>query len=238
MPVSPFPGLTAFATVAGMADRSLLVAQDVYQYALSASPREPEVLARLREATAAIPHSEMQIGPDQGRFMALLVKLIGARRCIEIGTYTGYSALAVALALPEDGRLVACDVSAEWTNVGRRFWREAGVESRIDLRIQPALETLDELLADGAAGTFDFAFLDADKPNYGAYYEKLLLLMRPGGLIAVDNTLSVAGAPVVHGQSVSAKALRAFNDLVRPDERVDFALLTIGEGLTLLRKRE
>ena len=216
----------------------MLVGQDVYEYALSASPREPEVLARLREATAAIPHSEMQIGPDQGRLMALLVKLIGARRCIEIGTYTGYSALAVALALPEDGRLIACDVSAEWTNVGRRFWREAGVESRIDLRIRPALETLDELLEDGAAGTFDFAFLDADKPNYGAYYEKLLLLMRPGGLIAVDNTLSVAGAPIVHGQSTSAKALRAFNDLVRPDERVDFALLTIGEGLTLLRKRE
>ncbi len=221
-----------------MTDRSLLVAGEVYQYALSASPREPEVLARLREATAAIPHSEMQIGPDQGRLMALLVKLIGARRCIEIGTYTGYSALAVALALPEDGRLIACDVSAEWTNVGRRFWREAGVESRIDLRIRPALETLDELLEGGAAGTFDFAFLDADKPNYRAYYEKLLVLMRPGGLIAVDNTLSVAGAPVVHGQSASAKALRAFNEFVRPDERVDFALVTIGEGLTLLRKRE
>ncbi len=133
-----------------MTNRTLLVAEDVYQYALSASPSEPEVLARLREATAAIPHSEMQIGPDQGRFMALLVKLIGARRCIEIGTYTGYSALAVALALPEDGRLIACDVSAEWTNVGRRFWREAGVESRIDLRIRPALETLDELLEGGA----------------------------------------------------------------------------------------
>lgn len=221
-----------------MTYRTLLVAQDVYEYALRASPHEPEVLQRLRAATAAIPHSEMQIGPDQGRLMALLVKLIGARRCIEIGTYTGYSALAVALALPEDGRLIACDVNAEWTNVGRPFWREAGVESRIDLRIRPALETLDELLEGGAAGSFDFAFLDADKPNYGAYYEKLLLLMRSGGLIAVDNTLAVAGAPVAHGKSTSAKALRAFNDLARSDERVDFALLTIGEGLTLLRKRE
>jgi caffeoyl-CoA O-methyltransferase len=221
-----------------MANRTLLVAQDVYDYALSASPREPEVLVRLREATAAIPHSEMQIGPDQGRFMALLVKLIGARRCIEIGTYTGYSALAVALALPEDGRLIACDVNAEWSDVGRPFWREAGVEARIDLRIRPALETLDALLDGGAAGSFDFAFLDADKPNYGAYFEKLLSLIRPGGLIAVDNTLAVAGAPIVHGKSASAKALRAFNDLARCDERVDFALLTIGEGLTLLRKRE
>jgi caffeoyl-CoA O-methyltransferase len=221
-----------------MTNRTLLVGQEVYDYALNASPPEPDVLVRLRHATTAIPHSEMQIGPDQGRFMALLVKLIGARRCIEVGTYTGYSALAVALALPEDGRLIACDVKAEWPNVGRPFWREAGVESRIDLRIRPALETLDELLEHGEAGTFDFAFVDADKPNYGAYYEKLLLLMRPGGLIAVDNTLAVAGAPIVHGQSESAKALRAFNAIVRLDERVDFALLTIGEGLTLLRKRE
>jgi len=221
-----------------MPKRTQLIAPKVYDYVLRASSREPDVLARLRKATASVPHNEMQIGADQGQLLAFLVKLIGARRCIEIGTYTGYSALAVALALPEDGKLVACDVSAEWTNVGRRFWREAGVESRIDLQIRPALETLDELLAGGGAGTFDFAFLDADKPNYGAYYEKLLLLMRPGGLIAVDNTLAVAGAPVVHGQSTSAKALRAFNDLARRDERVDFALLTIGEGLTLLRKRE
>ncbi len=220
-----------------MTNRTLLVTQDVYDYALAVSPQEPGVLARLREATAAVPHSEMQIGPDQGRVMAFLVKLIGARRCIEIGTYTGYSTLAVALALPEDGRLIACDVKAEWPEVGRPFWREAGVESRIDLRIRPALETLDELLEGGGAGTFDFAFVDADKPSYGAYLEKLLQLIRTGGLIAVDNTLAVAGTPIVHGQSASAKALRAFNDRVRGDERVDFALLTIGEGLTLLRKR-
>jgi predicted O-methyltransferase YrrM len=179
----------------------------------------------------------MQIGADQGRFMALLVKLIGARRCIEIGTYTGYSALAVALALPHDGKLIACDVKADWADVGRKFWREAGVESRIDLRIRPALETLDALLDDGAAGTFDFAFIDADKPNYGAYFEKLLQLVRAGGLIAVDNTLAVSGEPIVRQQTKSAKALRAFNELACRDERVDFALLTIGEGLTLLRKR-
>jgi predicted O-methyltransferase YrrM len=139
--------------------------------------------------------------------------------------------------LPDDGRLIACEVNAEWANVGRPFWREAGVEARIDLRIRPALETLDELLGRGAAGTFDFAFVDADKPSYGAYYEKLLQLLRPGGLIAVDNTLAVSGEPIVRQQTSSAKALRAFNELVRRDERVDFALLTIGEGLTLLRKR-
>jgi caffeoyl-CoA O-methyltransferase len=221
-----------------MKNRTLLVAQEVYDYALAASPSEPDVLVRLREATAAVPHSEMQIGPDQGRLMALLVKLIGARRCIEIGTYTGYSALAVALALPPDGRLITCDVNARWVDVGRPFWGEAGVAARIDVRIRPALETLDELLAGRGAGTFDFAFLDADKLNYVAYYEKLLELLRPGGLIAVDNTLAVAGAPIVRGRSQSANALRAFNEIVRRDERVDFALLTIGEGLTLLRKRE
>lgn|SRR5436190_14803079 len=219
-----------------MPRRTDLIKPKVYEYAVRASSREPEVLARLRDATASVPHSEMQIGADQGQLMALLVKLIGARRCIEIGTYTGYSALAVALALPKDGLLVACDVSEEWTDVGRPFWREAGVESRIDLRIKPALETLDELLAIGR-GTFDFAFLDADKPNYRAYYEKLLELLRQGGLIAVDNTLALAGEPIFEQQTKSAKALRALNEFIRDDERVDQVLLTIGEGLTLVRKR-
>jgi len=220
-----------------MAKRTELIKSKVYDYVLRSSSREPGVLARLREATASVPHSEMQIGADQGQLMALLVKLIGARRCIEIGTYTGYSALAVALALPKDGLLVACDVSEEWTSIGRPFWREAGVESRIDLRIKPALETLDELLAIGGRGTFDFAFLDADKTNYHAYYEKLLELLRAGGLIAVDNTLALAGEPIFELQTKSAKALRALNEFIRGDERVDEVLLTIGEGLTLVRKR-
>lgn len=217
--------------------RTRLIAADVYDYILRCSSRESDVLARLRERTAALPESEMQIGPDQGQLMALLVKLIGARRCIEIGTYTGYSALAVALALPDDGRLIACDVSAEWTDIGRPFWREAGVESRIDLRLKPALETLDDLLGHGEAGAFDFAFIDADKPSYAAYYEKLLELLRPGGLIAVDNTLALSGEPIVHQDTDNARALRAFNEAVRDDERVDLAMLSIGEGLTLLRKR-
>jgi predicted O-methyltransferase YrrM len=220
-----------------MAKRTQLLAPEIYDYVLRASPREPDVLARLRQATASVPHSEMQIGADQGQLMALLVKLIGARRCIELGTYTGYSALAVALALPPDGSLITCDVSEEWTSIGRRFWREAGVESRIDLRLKPALETLDELIAGGGRGTFDFAFVDADKRNYGAYYEKLLELLRPGGLIAADNTLALAGEPIMSQQGANAKAMCAFNDRVRADARVDAALLTVGEGLTLLRKR-
>ena len=157
-----------------MPNRTELLPHDVYQYVLDCSSREPEVLAELRAATASVPQSVMQIGADQGQLMALLVRLIGARRCLEIGTYTGYSALAVALALPADGQLITCDVSAEWTAVGKPFWRKAGVESRIDLRLRPALETLDELLAAGEAGRFDFAFIDADKPSYAAYYERLL----------------------------------------------------------------
>lgn len=214
-----------------------MIPEDVYQYVLACSSREHAVLARLREATAPRPESEMQISPEQGQFMALLVRLIGARRCIELGTYTGYSALAVAMALPEDGKLIACDVSDEYTRIGRPFWREAGVESRIELRLKPALETLDELLAAGGAGTFDFAFVDADKRNYFAYYEKLLQLVRQGGLITVDNTLAVSGAPIVRQNGISARAIKEFNERVHHDERVDLSLLPIGEGLTLLRKR-
>lgn len=219
-----------------MSARTLLLEEKVHRYLLASSSREHPALKRLRAATAKLPEAEMQIGPDQGQLMALLVRLIGARRCIEIGTFTGYSALAVALALPPDGRLVACDVNTQWVDVGRPFWREAGVESRIDLRLQPALTTLDELLAQGGRDSFDFAFVDADKGNYIGYYERLLELVRPGGLIAVDNTLAVSGAPIVDGRSASATALRAFNDHVRDDRRVDLAMVSIGEGLTLLRK--
>jgi predicted O-methyltransferase YrrM len=220
-----------------MAKRTELLSADVHDYVLRVSSREPDVLARLRAATASVPMSVMQIGADQGQLMGLLVRLIGARRCIEVGTYTGYSALAVALALPADGKLITCDVNADWAGVGRPFWREAGVEPLIDLRLKPAIETLDELIAEGQAGLFDFAFIDADKPSYGAYYERLLQLIRRGGLIAVDNTLALAGAPVFAQNSESANAMRAFNELVHQDQRVDLAMLTVGEGLTLLRVR-
>jgi caffeoyl-CoA O-methyltransferase len=169
--------------------------------------------------------------------MALLAKLIGARRCIEIGTYTGYSALVVAMALPPDGKLIACDVSDEFTRIGRPFWKEAGVESKIDLRLQPALKTLDELLNEGQQNTFDFAFVDADKPSYIQYYEKLLQLVRPGGLICADNTLGLSGVPIIRQEGPSSSAMRAFNEHVHQDERVEISMLAIGEGLTLLRRR-
>jgi predicted O-methyltransferase YrrM len=221
-----------------MLKRTRLLPDDIHNYMLRCSSREPEVLAKLRAATAPMHEGAMQIGADQGQLMALLVKLIGARRCIEIGTFTGYSALAVALALPDDGLLITCDVKEKWANVGLPFWREAGVATRIDLRIGPALETLATLLEQNEHGRFDFAFIDADKPNYLAYYEKLLELVRPGGLIAADNTLGLAGEPIVHSDSDNAKAMRAFNEFVHRDPRVDLALLTVGEGLTLLRKRD
>ena len=219
-----------------MTQRLGLLPRKVFDYVLSSS-REPEALARLRAATVSVAHNDMQIGADQGELMALLVRLIGARRCIEVGTYTGYSALAVALALPADGKLITCDVSAEWTAIARRYWREAGVESRIDLRLRPALETLDELLAAGETGRFDFAFVDADKTNYAKYYERLLELVRPGGLIALDNTLSLSGVPIIDEETANARALRELNVALRDDPRVDLAMLSVGEGLTLLRKR-
>jgi predicted O-methyltransferase YrrM len=218
-----------------VAERTQLFARGISEYVQACSSREPAVLAELRAATAALPNSVMQIGADQGQLMALLVRLIGARRCLEIGTFTGYSALAVALALPADGELITCDVNAEWASLGQRFWRKAGVESRIDLRIKPAIESLDALLADGQAGQFDFAFIDADKPSYPAYYGRLLV--RRGGLIAVDNTLALAGRPVFAQDSANAKAMHDFNESVHHDERVDLAMLTVGEGVTLLRVR-
>ena len=219
-----------------MSTRTCGMPAGAHEYMLGASLRESPVLARLRAVTAPRAEAEMQIGPEQGQFMALLVRLIGAKRCIELGTYTGYSALAVALALPADGKLVACDVSDEFTRVGRPFWREAGVESKIELRIQPALKSLDELLAQpGGRGGYDFAFVDADKGNYIAYYEKLLDLVRPGGLIAVDNTLGVSGHYVTDLTTPVAQAIRAFNDHVHHDTRVEISMLPIGEGLTLLR---
>jgi predicted O-methyltransferase YrrM len=220
-----------------MSTRSMSLSPDIYRYLHEHSVREAPVLERLRTVTADMAGAEMQISPEQGQFMALLVKLIGARRCIELGTYTGYSSLAIALALPADGKIIACDVSEEWTGVARRFWREAGMENRIELKLQPGLVTLDELLAAGGAQSFDFAFVDADKSNYIAYYEKLLTLVRKGGLIAVDNTLFVAGSDIVGADSGLARSLRKFNDHVHHVERVDLALIPIGEGLTLLRVR-
>jgi caffeoyl-CoA O-methyltransferase len=218
-------------------DRNLGLSDTLYRYLLDASLREPDVLRRLREETAQMEEGGMQIGPEQGQFLALLLKLIGARRVLEIGTFTGYSALWMALALPDDGQLIACDVSAAYTSVGRRYWQEAGMAHKIDLRLAPAGETLEALLADGQAGTFDLAFIDADKEGYDGYYEQCLQLVRPGGLLAIDNVLwggAVADPEVADEATV---ALRALNTKLHADERVDLSLLPIGDGLTLARKR-
>jgi predicted O-methyltransferase YrrM len=220
-----------------MSNRSISLTDSLYEYLLSVSLRESDLQRRLREETASDPMARMQISPEQGQFMALLARLTGARRCIEVGVFTGYSSLAVALALPEDGTIVACDVSEEWTSVARRYWAEAGVAHKIDLRLAPALETLDSLRASGGAGTFDLAFIDADKVNYLAYYERVLVLLRPGGLAVVDNTLwsgRVADPEVADADTV---ALRHFNEHLHRDERVDLALLPVGDGLTLARKK-
>jgi caffeoyl-CoA O-methyltransferase len=220
-----------------MSDRTTPLTDELYEYLLAHSLREAPILARLREVTANMPDSTMQISPEQGQFMALLVRLIAARRCIEVGTFTGYSSLAVALALPSDASIIACDVNPQTSAIAQQFWKEAGVTRKVQLRLQPALQTLDELIAEGGANLFDFAFIDADKENYRAYYDKLLQLIRPGGLIAVDNTLWGGQVANPRDTGSATVALRAFNDYVHRDERVDLALVPIGDGLTLLRKR-
>lgn len=199
--------------------------------------REHALLRRLRDETASHPRANMQISPDQGRFMQWLVATMGARRCLEVGTFTGYSSLAVALALPDDGTITCCDVNEEYTAIARRYWAEAGVADKVELRLAPALETLDALLEEGRAGSFDFAFIDADKTSYDGYYERCLKLLRPGGVIAFDNVLwggRVADAAVDDEDTV---ALRALNDKLHGDARVDVSTLTIADGLTLARRR-
>ena len=219
-----------------MSNRSITVDDRLYDYILANSLRESALLKALREETAKLPQSLMQISPEQGQFMALLVQLIGARRTIEVGTFTGYSSLVVALALPSDGHLVACDVSEEFTAVARRYWAKAGVAGKIELRLAPALETLDRLLADGEAGQFDFAFIDADKPNYLGYYERCLKLLRPGGLMAIDNVLWSGEVADTSVTDANTTAIRALNKHVHQDTRVSMSLVPIGDGLTLLRK--
>jgi caffeoyl-CoA O-methyltransferase len=201
------------------------------------SLREPPVLAALREETASLANAGMQISPGQGQLLALLVRVTGAQKCLEVGTFTGYSSLSVARALPRSACVVACDVSEEWTNIAQRYWRQAGVSDRIDLRLGPALETLDGLLEDGAAATFDFAFIDADKGNYDGYYERALKLLRAGGLIAVDNTLWSGKVTNLEAADATTRAMHAFNSKLHDDERIDLSMLPIGDGLTLARKR-
>jgi predicted O-methyltransferase YrrM len=219
-----------------MARRTIPLTDALYDYMLDVSLREPDVLRRLREETAHHPMAGCQIAPEQGQFMALLVKLIGARRTLEIGTFTGYSAAWVALALPADGQVIACDVSKEWTAVARRYWKEAGIADKIDLRLAPAVETLAKLVQMGQENSFDFAFIDADKPSYDAYYEYCLKRVRPGGLIAFDNMLA-QGRVINNATSEYARTIHALNEKLHADTRVDISLVPIADGLTLARKR-
>jgi predicted O-methyltransferase YrrM len=217
--------------------RAVTMNETLYRYLIDHSLRDLPVLRELREETAKLPKAVMQIGADQGQFMALLAKLIGAKRCLEVGVFTGYSSLAVALALPANGEIIALDVSEEWTSVARRYWKKAGVDQKIDLRLGPALSTLDTLISLRQSGRFDMAFIDADKGNYLAYYERCLELVRAGGLILVDNTLWSGDVADPSKQEPDTVALRAFNDALHHDERIDLALLPVGDGLTLARKR-
>lgn len=219
-----------------MSNQSIGLDQRLYDYLLSATLRETDLLAQLRHETAAHAQARMQISPEQGQFMALLVQLIGAKKTLEIGVFTGYSALVVAQALPEDGRVVACDVSEEYTAIARSYWQKANVVHKIDLQIAPALDTLDRLIAK-ETGTFDFAFIDADKSNYDNYYERAFQLIRPGGLIAVDNTLWYGRVADPDVQDNRTKRIRALNEKVRDDKRVDMSLVPIGDGLLLAVKR-
>ncbi len=209
----------------------------MYQYMLTISAREPEIFRRLREETASHPRHQMQIPPEQGRFLALLVQLSGARRALEIGVFTGYSSLAVAMALPEDGELVALDISDDYTQMARRYWAEAGVSAKVDLRIGPALESLDELLKEGRDASFDLAFIDADKPNYDRYYEAALGLLRKGGLLVVDNVFQHGASADAATEEPNAIAMRAFNAKLAREERVLLSVLPLADGVTLALKR-
>jgi predicted O-methyltransferase YrrM len=219
-----------------MAKRSI-TSDLIERYVGETITRETAVQKRLRAETALMPRANMQIGADQGALMAMLVRLTGTRRALEIGTFTGYSALAVASALPPDGKLIACDVSEEWTSVGRRYWQEAGVASRIDLRIGPALDTLAKLLQELGPSSFDFAFIDADKEAYDAYYEDCLKLVRPNGLILLDNMIWSGKVPDLSVQDEETRILRALNEKIRDDSRVEACLLTVGDGVMMARKR-
>jgi predicted O-methyltransferase YrrM len=220
-----------------MSRSTIQVDDRLAQYLDATNRPETPVQLELRAETGKMSNAGMQIGANQGSFMAFQVRLIGARRCLEIGTFTGYSALAVASALPPDGKLICCDVSDEWTRMGRKAWEEAGVADRIDLRIGPAVETLDRLIADGQGGNFDFAFIDADKENYDRYYEQCLILVRKGGLIAIDNMLWDGAVADPANQKETTVAIRTLNAKLRDDSRVDFALIPVGDGIALAHVR-
>lgn len=220
-----------------MSNQSIGLNDELQRYILEYSVHEHPLLAELREETARLEQSNMQIAPEQGQFMALMARLIGAKRYIEVGTFTGYSALAVTLAMPDDGRTIACDVNKEWTDIARKYWQKAGLEERILLELRPALKTLEELLVSGCEDTFDLAFIDADKTGYIDYFERCHELVRPGGLIMVDNTLWDGKVANAAEDDEDTEAIREFNGYLREREEIDVSLVPIGDGLTLVRKQ-
>jgi predicted O-methyltransferase YrrM len=220
-----------------MSNVSMGLPPDLHAYLVRHGVREPEILKHLRDETALLPQHNMQIAPEQGALLALLVELVGAKRCIEIGTFTGYSSTVVALAMPPDGTIVCCDISEEWTAVARRYWAEAGVADRVDLRLAPALETLDKLIAGGAEGTFDFAFIDARKSEYPEYHERIVRLLRSGGLAAYDNVLWGGSVVDESKQDEETLGVRRLNERLAADERVTISMLPVADGVTLARKR-
>jgi len=220
-----------------MANKQLTLDSQLYQYVQEVSLRETKILQQLREETAQHPMSRMQISPEQGQFMGFLVRLMGAKKTLEVGVFTGYSSLSVALALPEDGKLIACDNSEEYTNIAKRYWKEAGVANKIELHLGPAVETLERFLSQGQQDSFDFMFIDADKSNYDNYYELGLKLVRSGGLIAVDNVLWSGRVADFQEQDNRTNRMREFNQKVCQDERVHLSLVPIADGLTLALKR-
>jgi predicted O-methyltransferase YrrM len=220
-----------------MTNRTLALDDRLYRYLLEHSVKEAPALAALRQETAQHPMGQMQIAPEQGQLMALLVQLLGVKKALEVGVFTGYSALAVALALPADGQLIACDVSEEYTAIARRYWQQAGVADKIDLRIAPAADTLSQLIEGGETASFDFAFIDADKSNYPIYYEQVLQLVRPGGLVVIDNVLWSGRVADPTVQDNRTQKIRAFNDALYQDDRVMLSLLPVADGLTLAMKK-
>jgi predicted O-methyltransferase YrrM len=220
-----------------MPNKTVKLDDAVYDYLLSVSLREPEVLRLLREETARHPYGGMQIAPEQGQFMGLLVELTGARKILEVGVFTGYSSTCLALALPPEGRVTALDINEDYTRVARRYWERAGVAEKIDLRLGPALESLDRLLAEGGAASYDLAFIDADKTHYEDYYERALSLLRPGGLVLLDNVLWGGRVADPSATDPDTAAIRALNARIHEDDRVSLSLLPLADGLTLARKR-
>ena len=220
-----------------MSSSHLKITDELAAYIRQSSLREPELLARLREETASHPAARMQITPEQGQFMSLLIQILNAKDALEVGVFTGYSSICVASALPSDGKLIACDVSEEYTSIARRYWKEAGLDNKIELRLGPAIHTLDQLIADGGDDNFDFAFIDADKANYDAYYESLLVLLRPGGVVAIDNVLWMGQVIDRNFTDDDTEAIRRLNAKIAVDERVSVSMLPIGDGVTLAVKR-